>query len=105
MLLKEVYKWAPEVLVVENNGHSLDFAGLDEGQYLQTLVQCAVATREEDIDLGSEGKHHFAGEEVVEGHPLGEVRVYLLFHRELDVETYRLPTCLESAFGDGLHHA
>ena len=69
----------------QNQGEVLDFVGLDQGGRLEDLVQRAEAPRHGDEGVRVFHQHQFPHEKVFEGDPFVEIRVRLLFLRQLDV--------------------
>ena len=95
----------PEGFTDEEHRHFWHFAFLHEDEDFGKFVQGAKAAREEDVNFAGHGEHDFAGEEVVEFHFVGDVRVDVLLVGELNVEADAAAAGFVAAFVGGLHDA
>ena len=103
--LKELDERRPEARAVEDDGYRLELARLHEREDLEHLVHGAEAAGKEDKCLRAVRERHLAGEEEVEGNLVGDIRVVVLLHRELDREPDGFAARLEGAAVAGLHDA
>ena len=95
----------PVVDVEEHDREVLDLPRLDQRQRLVQLVERAEAAGEDDEALRRADEAHLARIEVIERVRDVEVRIRVLFVRQLDVEADREPVAFARASVRSLHHA